>query len=95
MPLAGRGAGVLRLPSMAAIACIGVEFLEPAEHPGAQARIWFLDATGQVQPVPLTKQAPHLGRRPLGTITAAPDRQPPRANADRSAPLGGDPPRPR
>jgi len=31
---------------MSAIACIGVEFLEPADHPGAQARIWFLDATG-------------------------------------------------
>ena len=46
MPLAGRGAGVHRSPSMSAIACIGVEFLEPADHPGAQARIWFLDATG-------------------------------------------------
>ena len=61
MPLAGRGAGVLRLPSMAAIACIGVEFLEPAEHPGAKARIWFLDATGQavrpcrLVPAPIAK----------------------------------------
>jgi hypothetical protein len=32
---------------MSAIACIGVEFLEPADHSGAQARIWFLDAAGQ------------------------------------------------
>ncbi len=30
---------------MAAIACIGVEFLKPADHPGAQTRICFLDAT--------------------------------------------------
>ncbi len=32
---------------MAAIACIGVEFIEPADRPGAQARIGFLDAAGQ------------------------------------------------
>lgn len=61
MPLAGRGAGVHRSPSMATIACIGVEFLEPADHPGAQARIWFLDATGQavrpcrLVPAPIAK----------------------------------------
>jgi hypothetical protein len=47
MPLAGRGAGVRREQSTPAIACVGVEFLEPADHPGAQARIWFLNATGQ------------------------------------------------
>ena len=61
MPLAGRGAGVRRAPSMSAIACIGVEFLEPADHPGAQARIWFLDATGKavrpcrLVPAPIAK----------------------------------------
>jgi hypothetical protein len=32
---------------MASIACIGVEFLAPADRPGVQARIWFLDASGQ------------------------------------------------
>lgn len=48
IPLTGRGTGVRRAPSMSAISCIGVEFLEPADHLGAQARIWFLDATGQV-----------------------------------------------
>jgi hypothetical protein len=32
---------------MASIACIGVEFLAPADRPGAQARIWFLDGPGQ------------------------------------------------
>jgi len=61
VPLAGRGAGVHRQPPMASIAYIGVEFLAPADRPGAQARIWFLDATGQavrpcrLVPAPIAK----------------------------------------
>jgi hypothetical protein len=62
---------------------------KPADRSGGQVRTWFLDATGQEQPIPLTKQARHLRRRPQGTITAAPDRRQPWTNTAQVSTAGG------